>query len=726
MITVRVLRAFNVAYSDGETYSGGVGGLEQVIDLPETLAAQLIASGHVAAVSGGGGGGGVSTEVDPIASQAAADAQADADAAQAAADAAQAAADAAEATAQAAAAQAAAAAADNVDDDAAIAAAQLAAENAQQDAMTAMQDAADAQIAANALEATATQMQADLAALQAEHDALEALNADDDAAITDHETRIATLEAAPPGSGPESDPIATPLANAAQASADNAQSTADAADQRASDAQDALSLHAQDAQLHAGPVPFSALTEGLTSASTITSGNSETLGTFTPDAAGLWMFSASIASTTSTGWFTIGTTAGGADVLDWVTDTGSRLTPTELTRTVPVQLEAGVTYHVTAGPGGGGEIVEPGFFFAAGSLVENNEARIDSAELALTAHEDDTQAHAQGPFQAEEILRYSPTASGVAGIHDTGFNWHELENEFGHVQVTILYDSNSDPASNVPSKQTTGLIPTSTVGTGRAVRHVVDGGIIALFMGVVPAVPESTDSTIYIDTAVTDVILTEVIVEGFKPSVVSTGSPVVASGQNLDTALTAADWDPVGVTAAQDLAEGMAVFITFADGTSDFTVADATGIAEITRVSNGGVIRVRTNSGAVEMEGQAGTTIDSVLILRGSSEPATQTPAITAEGSGYWYDVGNVRIQYGRTTVTDADNDTITLPQPYADADYSIQVSMRETAGGIAGTSTDVGIDIWIDAQTATTFGVDRDNDIANMVIEWRTEGIRP
>ena len=102
-------------------------------------------------------------------------------------------------------------------------------------------------------------------------------------------------------------------------------------------------------------------------------------------------------------------------------------------------------------------------------------------------------------------------------------------------------------------------------------------------------------------------------------------------------------------------------------------------------------------------------------------------PTVASPPAANYVDIGTTRIQWGVVDhLNSADGGTVTLPAAFADASYSVQYTLSESTSPIEGPAGTVGVNVWTENLTTTSFGHNRDNDIDFAHIHWLAIGRKP
>ncbi len=113
--------------------------------------------------------------------------------------------------------------------------------------------------------------------------------------------------------------------------------------------------------------------------------------------------------------------------------------------------------------------------------------------------------------------------------------------------------------------------------------------------------------------------------------------------------------------------------------------------------------------------------IEGIFDITGDSED------INDQASSGYFDIGTMRIQWGRITYTQDDPTAMTLPAPFANTPYSVMLSLHEWEYNDGKGPANVSNAISVVAKSTTTFTVNRDNDLANdTVFDWVAIGLKP
>lgn len=121
----------------------------------------------------------------------------------------------------------------------------------------------------------------------------------------------------------------------------------------------------------------------------------------------------------------------------------------------------------------------------------------------------------------------------------------------------------------------------------------------------------------------------------------------------------------------------------------------------------------------------------TLSVRRADQKSVIPTEDVTVvHNQSNFLDIGNKRIQWGFSGNSDSAQ-TISLPQPFANANYSVTTCLEDVVGGgsaLSGPPGDVGINYWITSgsKTTTTFQLDRDNDIDGVFVNWIAIGDKP
>jgi len=106
---------------------------------------------------------------------------------------------------------------------------------------------------------------------------------------------------------------------------------------------------------------------------------------FVPDVTGTYEFNYSAQSVTGNAWFRIGTTGGAFDIFEGANPIDRRLYPTELNKTVEIELIANVEYYIQSGAGGGSTSTDAAYFIRYSGIDREFSPEISGLEsLGIT------------------------------------------------------------------------------------------------------------------------------------------------------------------------------------------------------------------------------------------------------------------------------------------------------------------------------------------------------
>ena len=135
-----------------------------------------------------------------------------------------------------------------------------------------------------------------------------------------------------------------------------------------------------------------------------------------------------------------------------------------------------------------------------------------------------------------------------------------------------------------------------------------------------------------------------------------------------------------------------------------------------------------THKGSFEMSIDFISNEESLLSVRSKLNALITASADTGhEGFAGYIDVGDVRVQWGRTV--NADSTTVhILNWPFADSNFAITLTPVHDPDGTpdTGLASEVGMDVWVTSQSTSTFSFNRDDDIDGMRFSFIAIGRRP
>jgi hypothetical protein len=166
-----------------------------------------------------------------------------------------------------------------------------------------------------------------------------------------------------------------------------------------------------------------------------------------------------------------------------------------------------------------------------------------------------------------------------------------------------------------------------------------------------------------------------------------TGLPIAGSTNGLD------------IHAPATLVEGSSgrAYLLYTPSTNQTVKVRVTGIS-------GTVILLDANRCNANIK-QLGSTSNTVGTL----------PAVDQTAAGY-FDIGNMRIQWGAHNDANVDTTTVTLPAPFANATYSVVATSNTSAGSLD-----------TESRTTTTFDIDRaSTTTTTQDYSWIAIGFKP
>jgi hypothetical protein len=112
--------------------------------------------------------------------------------------------------------------------------------------------------------------------------------------------------------------------------------------------------------------------------------------------------------------------------------------------------------------------------------------------------------------------------------------------------------------------------------------------------------------------------------------------------------------------------------------------------------------------------GQAGTY--AIIKQLGSTSNTVGTlPANDQSATGY-FDIGNMRMQWGTHNDGNVDTTTVTFPAPFANTNYAVNATSNTSAGSLC-----------TEAKTTTTFDIDRaSTTVTTQLYSWFAIGLKP
>ncbi len=108
-------------------------------------------------------------------------------------------------------------------------------------------------------------------------------------------------------------------------------------------------------------------------------------------------------------------------------------------------------------------------------------------------------------------------------------------------------------------------------------------------------------------------------------------------------------------------------------------------------------------------------------------DAVTKRHTINDQTLSEYFDIGTMRMQWGRITYSNDDPTAMTLPAAFGNNTYRVQLSLNAWEYNAGKGPANVSNGISVIAQTTTTFTVNRDNDLANdTVFDWFAIGLKP
>ncbi|MCG7492482.1 hypothetical protein [Thalassobius sp. Cn5-15] len=136
-----------------------------------------------------------------------------------------------------------------------------------------------------------------------------------------------------------------------------------------------------------------------------------------------------------------------------------------------------------------------------------------------------------------------------------------------------------------------------------------------------------------------------------------------------------------------------------------------------------------TDGLVIDLRNWATPTRVKMVAKRAQQVVIPESEATVVHDQNNYLDIGNKRIQWGIQPGSDS-ADTIALPQPFANANYSLSFALESVGSpGIAISSGgDVDFTYWIvsGSKTTTQFQVDRDDDVNSAQLNWTAIGDKP
>jgi hypothetical protein len=131
-----------------------------------------------------------------------------------------------------------------------------------------------------------------------------------------------------------------------------------------------------------------------------------------------------------------------------------------------------------------------------------------------------------------------------------------------------------------------------------------------------------------------------------------------------------------------------------------------------------GAYKFRADAAGLARSYQIGQSETSVSIrqLGSTSNTVGTLPAVDQSAAGY-FDIGNMRMQWGNHDDLNADTSTVVLPAAFANTSYAVTCTSNS---GTAGSTS-------AEAKTTTTFDIDRASTTVNAnTWGWIAIGLRP
>jgi hypothetical protein len=99
-----------------------------------------------------------------------------------------------------------------------------------------------------------------------------------------------------------------------------------------------------------------------------------------------------------------------------------------------------------------------------------------------------------------------------------------------------------------------------------------------------------------------------------------------------------------------------------------------------------------------------------------SSTVVNGTVAVNDQSATGYFDIGNMRMQWGTHNDGNVDTTTVTLPVPFANTNYAVNATSNTSAGSLC-----------TEAKTTTTFDIDRaSTTVTTQLYSWFAIGLKP